>query len=77
MLAHHRFYGCESCSRAADDFLEDLLKPLKLTDPERRRLYRHVTCPNCEARLRDPFYNKVAAYTKEDFRVARRRKSVV
>jgi hypothetical protein len=53
--------------------VDDALKKLKLTDSERRRLYQHLTCPNCEAYLRSHDY--VAGYSEDDLRASRRRRT--
>ena len=69
-LASERFRACEACSDESDSILEQVLSPLNLTGPERRRLYQHLTCPNCESYLRGSCW--VSPYTAQEFRGNRR-----
>lgn len=74
-LAEERFYGCEECweNNALWD-LDEVLKPLKLTVRERRRLMKALRCPRCEAQIVDYFYDKVVAYEAEELRHAQKLK---
>jgi hypothetical protein len=51
-LAQERFCGCDVC-RLDDsyDLIEEVVNPLRLRKRERKRLFRVLTCPACEARV--------------------------
>lgn len=52
-LAQERFFGCDVCRhKDSYDWIEDVLKPLKLRKRESGRLFRALTCPGCESRVR-------------------------
>ncbi len=51
-LATDRFKGCESCwSTDALDWVEDLIRPLRLSLQEERRLLGALHSPRCDARI--------------------------
>jgi hypothetical protein len=49
-LAQGRLWGCDACrSDDSYDFVDDVLRPLRLRKRERKRLSAALTCPNCES----------------------------
>src|SRR5690348_6236885 len=65
--ARERFCGCEVCCQSqAFDFIDNVLKPLKLKQREFKRLLRQLTCPRCESAIDELTY--VAAVTPEELR---------
>jgi hypothetical protein len=44
-LVQERFYGCDICRKNSCDWIEDVLRPLRLKKRECRRLFRVLTCP--------------------------------
>lgn len=49
-LAQERFYGCEACRfDESYDFIDHVVRPLKLRKRERQRLFRALTCRECES----------------------------
>ncbi len=49
-LAQERFDGCEVCRRDDSyDFIDHVVRPLRLRKRERHRLFRALTCPECES----------------------------
>ena len=52
-LAQERFSGCDLCRRNDSyNLIDDLLRPLSLRKRERTRLFRALSCPGCESRVR-------------------------
>ena len=51
-LAWERFSACDGCwADEAGEFIEDVLRPLRLKRRESRRLLQRLTCPHCDARV--------------------------
>jgi hypothetical protein len=49
-LAQERLSGCDVCRhKNSYEWVEDVLKPLRLRKRERGRLFRALTCPGCES----------------------------
>lgn len=72
-LAEERFHGCQECwaDNAVWD-VEEVLRPLRLRQNERKRLMRVLTCPRCESPIRDYWYDRVVGYEANEIRDARR-----
>jgi RES domain len=71
--AQERFHHCEECwEDNAVWYLEDVLKPLRLSMKERKRLMRELQCPHCGSRLRDYYYDRVVGYEDREIRDAQR-----
>jgi len=74
-LAASVIIGCEYCTEfRADEYCDDVLVRLKMTEAESSRLGRHLFCPNCEYHL-DVHYDLVATLTDEEIKVRRRREA--
>ena len=51
-LAWERFSACDVCwADEAGEFIEDVLRPLRLKRRESKRLFERLTCPHCEERV--------------------------
>ncbi len=51
-LAWERFSACGVCwADEAGEFIEDVLRPLRLKRRESKRLLERLTCPHCDARV--------------------------
>src|SRR5271165_925983 len=51
-LAWERFSACDVCwPDEAGEFIEAVLRPLRLKRRESKRLLQRLTCPHCEARV--------------------------
>jgi hypothetical protein len=53
-LTQERFSSCDIC-RPDDsyDWIEEVVNPLRLRKRERKRLFRVLTCPECESRVEE------------------------
>ncbi len=72
-VAEERFQGCEECWEANAVWdVEEVLRPLRLRQNERKRLMRVLTCPRCESPIRDYWYGRVVGYEVNEIRDARR-----
>jgi hypothetical protein len=72
-IAYGKFFACDTCMKDhASDYIDELLKRIRMTKAERRRLEANLFCSNCEVHL-DPHYDQVVSHTDEELRLLRRR----